>query len=185
MHATVASLVFQTGASLLQIGENDDASLNEHSRRAVGYYRKRIETLLSATRDQVHPDPLTVEEVCSQTGQGSLHPSIIRSLIKYLTGLAMHYMTCAGADIPLNSPDETLDLFYFVGLGVAIAIRSLGSGHEFTKRWAQILKQLTGVENPLVDWRSNPMEDPPEALENIVDAWLAGGFRCLYTEAGI
>lgn len=96
----------------------------------------------------------------------------------------MCYEICSDhGEIALRSQHECDDMFYFLGLAVAVARRSLGPSHEFFKRWGGRLHFWTYREDSTMDWRSNPLEDPPEALERILDAWLgggSGGFQFLY-----
>jgi len=179
MHATVTMLTHGLRVPFLQLEEDAADNLELHAKRAAQFYREWLESFLSVMKARVHPKALTVEDICSHTGKAFVF--VIRDLLRFLMGLSTHYLTCAAAEIPLRAPDECGDFFYFIGLGVALALRHFGTGHDFTKRWASVLQRLTEPEESPVDWRSNPLEDPPEALENVINAWLAnGGFRCLY-----
>ena len=181
MHACVSHLIFRLEISFLQIEEDDDDNLILHARRSVQFYREWCENFLSAIKRKCHPRALTIEEICCGNSGASLHTFVIRDFVRMLIGLAMQYLTCAAADVPLREHDECEELFYFLGLGVALAIRSLGSGSVFADRWCILLRRLTDQEECPVEWRCNPLEDPKH-LENILDAWFAdgGGFRCLY-----
>ena len=181
MHASVSHLIFRLGISFLQLEEDGEDNLMVHARRAVQFYREWCENFLTAMKRKCHPRALTIEEICCGHGGASLHTFVIRDFVRILISLAMHYLTCAAADVPLREHDECEELFYFLGLGVAIAIRSLGSGSVFADHWSGLLQRLTEQESCPVEWRCRPLENPKH-LENIIDAWLAdgGGFRCLY-----
>ena len=181
MHASVSHLIFRLEIGFLQIEEDDEDNLMVHSRRSVQFYREWCENFLSAMKRKCHPRALTIEEICCGNSGASLHTFVIRDFVRMSIGLAMQYLTCAAADVPLREHDECEELFYFLGLGVALALHSLGSGSVFADRWSILLQKLTEQEGSPIDWHCNPLEDP-QHLENIIDAWLAdgGGFRFLY-----
>lgn len=177
MHASVSHLIFRLEIPFLQIEEDIEDNLVLYARRSVKGYREWCENFLSAVKQKCHPRALTIGEICC----GSIHAFVIRDFARVLICLAMQYLTCAAAEVPLREHDECEELFYFLGLGVALAIRSLGSGSVFVDRWSILLQKLTEQESCPVEWRCNPLDDPRH-LENIIDAWLAdgGGIRFLY-----
>ena len=180
MSESAASLSFIVHVPFLLVrdGISDGDNLNEHCLMAVKQHREWIEHIFFAVKKKVHPGDLTVQHICNS------NPTVVRDVIKSLASLAMCYELCSDhGEIALRSQHECDDMFYFLGLAVAVARRSLGPSHEFFKRWGGRLHFWTYREDSTMDWRSNPLEDPPEALERILDAWLgggSGGFQFLY-----
>mmetsp|Transcript_31856 Transcript_31856/g.64861 ORF Transcript_31856/g.64861 Transcript_31856/m.64861 type:complete len:692 (-) Transcript_31856:257-2332(-) len=136
-----------------------------HLRSAVATQRSWLDTFLYSLAQKDGP-PLSIHRICTkQRGR-------MRQVIKSAAIIGEVYVSASTlVDIsPFRASSEDGDGIPFFQLALALSLRTLGSGHIYTKKLANVLRSYG---------EDDGMEER-ECLEGDVDAWLSGGYEYLY-----
>ena len=152
-------------------GANSDAATTSHLRTAVAKQRPWLDTFLSSLT-QMDGRPISIQRLCTTQQGVVLKQRSLRHVIWSASIIGEVYLLAPtlGDVSPFRASSETGDGTLFFQLALALSLRTLGSGHMYTKKLAHVLSNAGGYDG---------LEER-DRLEGDVNAWLSGGYEYLY-----